>query len=125
MSHTILVVDDSEIGRMEIVKGLRARSFDVIEADNGRRAFEIASEGGVHLIVSDIHMPIMNGIEMCEAIAASTIQPKPPIIVVSTEASDELKRRGKAAGVRGWVIKPVDVTKLITAIDLILAKGAK
>ena len=58
-------------------------------------------------------MPIMNGIEFCEALRDEKVANIPPIIVVSTEANPVMKERGKAAGVKGWVIKPIDTQKLV------------
>lgn len=118
---TILVVDDSEIARKELVNPLRNGGFATAEAENGKRAVEMVRNDSYDMIITDVHMPIMNGIEMCEAIrddAAITIIP--PILVVSTESNPEMKERGKAAGVRGWVIKPIDTDKLVLIVKKLL-----
>ena len=118
---TILVVDDSEIARKELVNPLRKGGFATAEADNGKRAVEMIRNESFDMIITDVHMPLMNGIEMCEAIRDDEAMAiTPPILVVSTESSPEMKERGKAAGVRGWVIKPVDTEKLVLIVKKLL-----
>ncbi len=123
MSLKILLVDDSEIARKELARPLAEKGFTVYEADNGQDALDKIQEYELDLIVTDIHMPVMNGLELCEALHASTtISKKPPILVVSTESNPEMKTRGKAAGVKGWVIKPVDAEKLAKVAQMLIAK---
>ena len=109
----ILVVDDSEIARAELARPLKEAGFDITEADNGMTALQFVKDGKFDMVITDVHMPIMNGIEFCEAMRDEKIKNVPPIIVVSTEANPDMKVRGKAAGVKGWVIKPIDTQKLV------------
>lgn len=118
---TILVVDDSEIARRELINPLQQAGYATAEADSGKQAVEMVRAESFDMIITDVHMPLMNGIEMCEAIRDDeTITATPPILVVSTESSPEMKERGKAAGVRGWVIKPVDTEKLVLVAKKLL-----
>jgi len=111
--NKILVVDDSEIARAELVRPLKEAGFDISEADNGLTALQLVKDSKFDIVITDVHMPIMNGIEFCEAMRDENVQNIPPIIVVSTEANPDMKTRGKAAGVKGWVIKPIDTQKLV------------
>jgi two-component system chemotaxis response regulator CheY len=123
MADRILIVDDSQVARQEIVGPLRAAGFETAEAENGKAAVGVVQAGGVALIVTDVHMPIMNGIEMCEALTALLGEAMPPVLVVSTEANPDMKNRGKAAGVKGWIIKPVDTAKLVAVAGKLIARG--
>lgn len=119
----ILVVDDSEIARAELVNPLKEAGHDISEAGDGKSALEFLEGTPVEIVITDVHMPHMTGIELCEAIRDSdVISHKPPILVVSTESNPDMKTRGKAAGVKGWIIKPVDTSKLCQVVDLILKK---
>ena len=118
--HRILVVDDSEIARRELVRPLKNAGYQVDEAESGSHAVDLVRASKYDLIISDVHMPVMNGIEMCEALKADVSVVMPPIIVVSTESNSEMKARGKAAGVRAWVIKPVDGEKLAVVCKKLL-----
>jgi two-component system chemotaxis response regulator CheY len=126
MAERILIVDDSQVARQEIVGPLKSAGFDTIEAENGKAAVDLAKIQAPALIVTDVHMPIMNGIEMCEALFAQLGGNMPPVLVVSTESNPEMKNRGKAAGVKGWIIKPVDTAKLVQVAGMLIqrTKGA-
>jgi two-component system chemotaxis response regulator CheY len=123
MTHRILVVDDSQVARQELVGPLRAAGYETIEAENGKQALDLARAEPPQLIVTDVHMPELNGVEMCEALFAALGGAMPPVLVVSTEASAEMKSRGRNAGVRGWIIKPVDVAKLVQVAGMLIAKA--
>jgi two-component system chemotaxis response regulator CheY len=116
MSKKILIVDDSDVARQELNTQIKAAGFITVEAENGRKGFEIAKAGGIALIISDVHMPEMSGIEMCEALFAELGANMPPALIVSTESSPTIKEIGKKCGVKGWVIKPVDTAKLIIVV---------
>lgn len=120
MTDKVLVVDDSEIARHELVSMLKGAGFETLEADNGKSGMELAKMGGVVMIITDVHMPILNGIEMCEALHADLGARMPPALVVSTESSTAMKQRGKSSGVRGWVIKPVNPAKLVQVIKTLI-----
>lgn len=119
----VLVVDDSEVARRELVDVLQQGGFATAEAENGRVGLSSVKQGGVDLVITDVHMPEMSGIEMCEALHAALGSATPPILVISTESNSDVKARGKKAGVRGWIIKPADPTKLVTVIRSLLKVG--
>lgn len=117
MGINILVVDDSQIARQDIVKPLADAGHNISEASDGLMALKMASTTTFDIIISDVHMPEMNGIELCEALKSKGITPFPIILIVSTESSSDLKSRGKAAGVRGWIIKPIKAETLLQVIE--------
>lgn len=119
----ILVVDDSDIARHELVEVIKQGGFETVEAENGRKGFELAKAGNVALLITDVHMPEMSGIEMCEALHAELGEKMPPALVVSTESSQQVKERGKKVGVKGWIIKPVDPAKLVGVIKTLLSRS--
>lgn len=123
MKDKVLVVDDSEVARHEVVEMLKSAGYDTVEAESGKRGVEVVKAGGIAMIITDVHMPIMNGIEMCEALHAELGAKMPPALVVSTESSPGMKERGKKVGVKGWVIKPVDPPKLVQVIRTLIDRS--
>lgn len=117
MNRKILVVDDSQIARQDIAKPLRDAGHDITEAGDGLTALKLASQTQFDIIISDVHMPEMNGIELCEALKDKGVTPFPVILIVSTESNAELKTRGKQAGVKGWIIKPIKAETLLQVIQ--------
>lgn len=123
MPHKILVSDDSEIARLELVRALQAAGFDTLEAESGDQALKIVLAQPVDLVITDVRMPVMTGIEFCEALRDSVLVKKPPVLVVSTESSAELKDRAKRAGVKGWIIKPASIVAVVAAVKALIAKA--
>ena len=125
VSEAILVVDNSEIARLEVIGPLRQAGYEVFEAEDGEQALQSISQRSFGLVITDVHMPVMNGIEFCEALNAADFAAKPLVLVVSTESNAELKGRAKKAGARGWIIKPVDTTALLQAVKLLLDRARR
>lgn len=120
MAKTVMIVDDSISIRQVVGLTLRGAGYDVIEGSNGRDA--LAKLGGrkVHLVVSDVNMPEMNGIEFVKAVKAQPEYRFLPIIMLTTESSDEKKREGQAAGARAWVVKPFKPEVLLNAVQKLI-----
>lgn len=117
----ILVVDDSETLRTQLKRTLTTASFDVVEAENGVQGLsQFAANQDVSLIVCDVNMPEMDGLTMCERIASDPAMKKVPIFMLTTESSQEMKVRGKAAGVMAWVTKPFVEEKLLKAVEKVV-----
>lgn len=109
MNYSVLVVDDSPIVRKMVCRTLGMAGFDeskILEAGNGREALELLSVSWVDIVLSDIHMPEMNGIEMLEAMAANEALRRVPVIVISTERSTKRIEHMKALGIKGYLTKP-------------------
>jgi two-component system chemotaxis response regulator CheY len=120
LTRTILVVDDSRTIRQQTRVLLESHGFKVIEAGNGLEGLEEAKKVNVDLIIVDVNMPAMNGLEMIGHVRQLNGYAKTPIFVLTTEASGEIVRRGKAVGATAWVVKPFKAEVLIPAIRSVL-----
>jgi len=103
----ILVVDDSSTVRDEVAGFLRKNGLDVDTAIDGKDGLaKMKTSPGVRLIVSDVNMPNMDGLTMVEKIRCELSNSAVNVIMLTTESSPAMKERGKAAGVKGWIVKP-------------------
>ncbi|MFT3857605.1 MAG: response regulator [Aquabacterium sp.] len=103
----ILVVDDSSTVRNEVSDFLKKNGLDVITAVDGRDGLtKLKGDPKVKLIVSDVNMPNMDGLTMAEKIRSELGNSSVNIVMLTTESSPIMKERGKAAGVKGWIVKP-------------------
>lgn len=104
----ILVVDDSKTILKMISKYLTDDGHEIITADDGLEALNTfqREKGDFHLVITDINMPNMNGMELTEKIRTSDIKNDIPIVVLSTEESEKVKEEGKKVGVSAWIVKP-------------------
>ena len=106
-SATILVVDDSPTARLQLRAALEQHGYQVAEAHNGLEGLEAARGGRFDLIIADLNMPIMTGLEMLTAVRQLTAYRQVPFFIATTEASDAVIRDGLAAGATGWLLKPL------------------
>ncbi len=118
-TRQVLVVDDSPTLRAAVDFVLSRAGFEVKQATNGREALDLLEEtsrkGEIPaLIISDIHMPQVNGIEFIRRVKESPLR-FVPILVLTTERGEEMKRQAKEAGAAGWINKPFDEQDLIAA----------
>ncbi len=103
----ILVVDDSSTVRDEVAGFLRNAGLDVATAVDGKDGLaKLKADPGVKLVVSDVNMPNMDGLTMVEKIRGELGNKTVNIIMLTTESSPSMKERGKAAGIKGWIVKP-------------------
>lgn len=103
----ILVVDDSSTVRDEVAGFLKRNGLDVATAVDGKDGLsKVKSDSGIKLIVCDVNMPNMDGLTMAEKIRDELGNKAINIIMLTTESSPAMKERGKAAGVKGWIVKP-------------------
>ena len=113
----ILLVEDSEKYLTEMKGILEDQDYEVITATDGLKGLEALKDNtDLSLIISDLNMPNLDGLAMCEKIRTDKI-PSPPIMMVTTEGSLELKNRGKSVGVRYWLIKPVPGKMLLSMVE--------
>jgi two-component system, chemotaxis family, chemotaxis protein CheY len=113
----VLTVDDSASMRALLKAALTSRGYDVVQAEDGVAALEwLETNTGVDVIVTDINMPRMDGFGLIEALRAQSRFRDCPILVLSTESSDEKKARARSAGATGWIVKPFDADKLDSAL---------
>jgi two-component system, chemotaxis family, chemotaxis protein CheY len=112
----VLVVDDSETIRLEVGRTLAPAEFSVIEARDGAEGLATArANPDLSLIVLDVNMPVMNGLDMLDRLKQDTKTAPIPVLLLTTEAQDSLIARAKKAGARGWLIKPVRSDILLKA----------
>ncbi len=103
----ILVVDDSSTVRDEVSTFLKSSGLDVITAVDGKDGLaKLKSDPGIKLVVADVNMPNMDGLTMVEKIRSELKNTAVNLIMLTTESSPNMKERGKAAGVKGWIVKP-------------------
>ena len=119
MPKTILTVDDSVSVRQVVSFALKDAGFDTVEATDGRDALTKLS-GGVHLVITDLNMPNMDGLELIKQIRAGSTNKYVPIIMLTTESQPAKKQEAKAAGATGWIVKPFRPEQLIAVIQRVL-----
>jgi two-component system chemotaxis response regulator CheY len=91
---------------------LRDAGFEVLESANGREGLSQLDAGGVDIIVTDVHMPVMDGLAMVQAVRERPKHRFTPILILTTESGDDMKRRGREAGASGWIVKPFNPQQL-------------
>jgi two-component system chemotaxis response regulator CheY len=120
MSQTIMTVDDSPSMRMLLRLALTDLGYTVIEAEDGAQALDRLAAATPDLLITDINMPRLDGFGLIEQLRAQDTHPDLPILVLTTESSDEKKSRARAAGATGWIVKPFHPDKLAAAIRRVL-----
>lgn len=114
----ILVVDDAKTMRDTLKSLLLPAGFDVIEAENGEQGLEQMVQHPVDLVISDLNMPGMDGLTMCEHMKEQGY--RCPIFILTTQTSSELKAKAKEAGVVAWIVKPHKNEVLLQGIRHVL-----
>ncbi len=115
-STRILTVDDSASMRALLLNALQQEGFDVEQAVDGQDALDWLASNEVDVIITDINMPRLDGFGLIERLRESARHADRPILVLSTESSDEKKRRARDAGATGWIVKPFNADKLAAAV---------
>jgi len=118
--HSILVVDDSASMRQMVSFTLRNAGFDVTDAIDGVDAWEKAARRQFDLVLTDQNMPRLDGIGLTRQLRASPKFKNTPILILTTESSDQMKQAGRAAGATGWMVKPFDPAKLVEVIGKVI-----
>ena len=117
---SILAVDDSVSMRQMVTFTLQGAGYEVIEAQDGEQALELAKSTKVNLVLTDINMPKMDGIALIHALRALPHYKFTPILMLTTESASEKKQDGKAAGATGWIVKPFNPDQLLATIKKVL-----
>jgi len=120
MAKTILVVDDSASLRQVVGIALKGAGYDVIEACDGKDALTKLNGQKIHLIISDVNMPNMDGLTF---VAESKKLPDykfTPVIMLTTESGESKKSAGQAAGAKAWVIKPFQPAQMLAAVSKLI-----
>jgi two-component system chemotaxis response regulator CheY len=113
----ILVVDDSKSMRDVIAFTICAEGYECELANNGVMALQLAQNKHFDLILTDINMPVMNGITLTGELRKLPGYKHTPILILTTECSSSMKKQGRGVGATGWIIKPFNGEKLIDVIE--------
>lgn len=117
---SILAVDDSASMRQMVSFTLRSSGYDVIEAIDGQDALDKIGDRHVDLVLTDQNMPRMDGLTLIRELRGVDRFKRTPILMLTTESSDEMKQAGRAAGATGWMVKPFDPKRLLEIISKVL-----
>jgi len=117
MKKTILIVDDSSSLRQVVSLALTRAGYDVLEGSDGEDALSKLDGRKIHLIVSDVNMPRMDGISFLKQVKAHASYKFTPVIMLTTEAGDAKKQAGREAGAKAWVVKPFNPPVLLDAVS--------
>ena len=116
MGRTVLIVDDSASMRQMITFTLKDAGYDVIAANNGKDALSKIEECKVEMVITDLNMPEMDGIEFILQMKSKARYKFLPILMLTTESQDSKKQAGKQAGASGWLVKPFQPEQLIDLV---------
>ena len=117
MAKTIMVVDDSASLRQVVGIALRGAGYEVLEGCDGKDALAKLDGRKVHLVVSDVNMPNMDGIAFVKALKANPAYRFTPVIMLTTENQEARMMEGKAAGAKAWIVKPFKPPELLDAVS--------
>ena len=117
MAKLIMVVDDSASMRRVVGITLKGAGYDVIEGCDGKDALSKLTGQKVHMIISDVNMPVMDGIAFLKAVKQMPAYKFTPVVMLTTESAEEKKREGQASGARAWVVKPFQPEQLLNAVQ--------
>ena len=125
MGAMILIVDDSKSLRDRLRTALETDGYEVAESEDGVQALEACQAARPDLLVTDVHMPRMDGLSLVAAIRALPALRFMPILILTTESGEEMKQQGRAAGATGWIVKPFQADRLRQVVARVLGpKGA-
>lgn len=117
---TVMTVDDSASIRQMVSLVLRGAGYEVVEAVDGKDALSKLGNREMHLFLSDINMPNMDGLEFTRRLRALPEYKFVPIVLLTTESHPEKKQEGKAAGATAWIVKPFDPDQLLAVVKKVV-----
>jgi two-component system chemotaxis response regulator CheY len=117
MAKKILIVDDSSSVRTVARLALREKGYEVVEAGNGAEALQVLQGDRCHLVISDVNMPVMDGISLLKQLKAHPNYKFTPVIMLTTESGEDKKQEGRAAGAKAWITKPFQPQVLLDAVS--------
>lgn len=116
----VLIVDDAASMRQMVSFTLKRGGYEVLEAENGQDALNKLQSESADLVITDLNMPVMDGITLIQNLRRMPAMKSKPILMLTTEGLASKKEQGKAAGASGWVIKPFDPEKLLQTVAKVL-----
>ena len=120
MPKTVMIVDDSASLRQVVNIALKGAGYDVLEASDGQDALAKLTGQKVHLIISDVNMPNMDGITFVKNLKQLAEYKFTPVIMLTTESQEGKKAEGQAAGAKAWVVKPFQPAQMLAAVGKLI-----
>ncbi len=120
MAKTILVVDDSASLRQVVSISLKGAGYDVIQACDGQDALGKLDGQKIHLVISDVNMPNMDGLTFVKEMKKLPSYKFTPVVMLTTEGQDSKKQEGQAAGAKAWIVKPFVPSQMINALSRLI-----
>lgn len=120
MAKTIMIIDDSMSLRQVVGIALAGAGYEVIEACDGKDALGKLDGRKIHLMICDVNMPNMDGISFLKSLREVASYRFTPVIMLTTEAGEDKKKEGQAAGARAWVVKPFKPEQLLLAVSKLI-----
>ena len=120
MAKSVLIVDDSQSMRQMVVFTMREAGFTILEGADGQQALDRLGTQKVDLVITDLNMPVMDGISLIRQIRMQPANKFTPILMLTTESQDAKKQEGKAAGATGWIVKPFDPQQLLQVVGKVV-----
>lgn len=120
MAKTVFVVDDSASVRQVVGLALRGAGYSVVEAIDGVDALNKLNGQKVHLVISDVNMPNMDGITFVQELKKLPAYKFTPVIMLTTESQEAKKMQGQAAGAKAWVVKPFQPAQMLAAVSKLI-----
>jgi two-component system chemotaxis response regulator CheY len=120
MAKTILTVDDSPSIRQMVSFTLKGAGYEVSEAADGQDGLDKAKAKSFNLVLTDQNMPRMDGLTLIKSLRGLPQYKATPILMLTTEAGDDMKAQGRAAGATGWLVKPFDPQKLLDVVQKVI-----
>jgi two-component system chemotaxis response regulator CheY len=116
MTKRVLTVDDSKTMLQMLQFALKQGGFEVIQGENGQEGLDLLEANSVDVIITDINMPVMDGITFIKELRKKPKNKATPVLILTTESSQSKKEEGRSAGATGWIVKPFDPGKLLEVI---------
>ncbi|MEW5745714.1 MAG: response regulator [Nitrospirota bacterium] len=120
MGKSIMTVDDSASIRQMVSFTLKEAGYEVIEAVDGRDALSKLNGASIHMVITDLNMPNLDGIGLIRELRGNPAHKFTPVIMLTTESQDGKKQEGKAAGATGWIVKPFQPDQLLAVVRKVL-----
>ena len=120
MAKTILIIDDSASLRQVVGIALSSAGYQVVEACDGQDALRQLTGQKFHLMLCDVNMPNLDGISFLKALRLLPLYKFTPVIMLTTEAGEDKKKEGQAAGARAWMVKPFRPEQLLQAVSKLI-----
>ncbi|MEL6316469.1 MAG: response regulator [Pseudomonadota bacterium] len=113
----VLAVDDTVTFRIMLSNCLKKAGHHVIEAENGKEALEKLKMDPPDIVITDLNMPVMDGIEFIENARQEEVGKALPMLLLTTEVAEHLKKRAREVGATGWLTKPFDPAQILRLVD--------